>query len=107
MTFVIIFNSCPDLVTAKRIADALVDANLAACVHILPAGFSVYRWQGQIESAEEHLLSIKTHEDQYPKIETMIQKHHPYELPEIIAVPITSGLPDYLNWLHTEIQNDK
>ena len=103
MSFIMIMSNCPDQRTAREIAENLIDKKLAACVNIQPAGLSIYRWQGRVESAEEHLLLIKTLEDHYPKVETMIKKLHPYELPEIIAVPITSGLPDYLSWLNMDI----
>ena len=99
MPFVIVINSCPDIKTAKELADALVSAKLAACVNILPAGLSVYRWQGKIESVEEHMIMIKTHSAHYAEVETMIQNLHPYELPEIIVVPISSGLSGYLGWI--------
>ncbi len=103
MSFVLIMNTCPDPKTAGHIAEKLVHNKLAACVHIQPAGLSIYRWQGKIESTEENLLLIKSHEDKYPEVEKMIQKLHPYELPEIIAVPITKGLPDYLSWLNMDM----
>ncbi len=105
MSFVIVINTCPDQKSARTIAENLVEANLAACVNIMPAGVSVYRWQGKIETETEHLLLIKTREDHYSKVETMIQKLHPYELPEIIAVPITSGSPEYLGWLSQNINH--
>jgi len=105
MSFVIIQNSCPDQKTARMIAENLVEAELAACVNILPAGLSIYHWQGKLEFTNEHLLLIKTHEDKYPEIETMIQKLHPYELPEIIAVTITSGSPEYLGWLSQNVNH--
>lgn len=92
-------NTCPDQKTAKEVAENLIKNNLAACVNILPKALSVYRWEGEIESAEEFLLLIKTREDRFPQVEKMIKKLHPYELPEIIAVPVTQGSPDYLNWL--------
>jgi len=95
----IIFCTCPDQDTAEKIARLLVANNQAACVNILPAITSIYRWQGQLESAQEHLLLIKAHKDRYPAIETALRAHHPYELPEIIAVPIDRGLPEYLNWI--------
>jgi len=95
----IIFCTCPDQDTAKKIARLLVANNQAACVNILPGITSIYRWQGQLESAQEHLLLIKAHKDHYPAIETTLRAHHPYELPEIIAVPIERGLPEYLNWI--------
>ncbi|MGZ4967923.1 MAG: divalent-cation tolerance protein CutA [Methylobacter sp.] len=95
----IIFCTCPDKNTAETIARLLVTNNEAACVNILPGITSIYTWQGQIESAEEHLLLIKAHKDCYQAIETTVRDHHPYELPEIIAVPIERGLPEYLKWI--------
>jgi periplasmic divalent cation tolerance protein len=95
----IIFCTCPDKDTAEKIARLLVASTEAACVNILPGITSVYRWQGQVESAEEHLLLIKTHKDRYQAIETIICDHHPYELPEIIATSIERGLPEYLHWI--------
>ncbi|MGZ5006407.1 MAG: divalent-cation tolerance protein CutA [Methylobacter sp.] len=95
----IIFCTCPDKNTAETIARLLVTNSEAACVNILPGITSIYAWQGQIESAEEHLLLIKAHKDRYQAIEATIRSHHPYELPEIIAVPIEHGLPEYLKWI--------
>lgn len=91
--------TCPDKDTAEKIARLLVEGNLAACVNILPSVMSIYSWKGQIESAQEHLLLIKSPSIGYPAIETAIRRHHPYELPEIIAVPIERGLPGYINWI--------
>jgi periplasmic divalent cation tolerance protein len=95
----IIFCTCPDKDTATTLARLLVESRLAACVNIMPGLTSVYSWQGQIESAEEHLLLIKAHKDHYQAIETILRTHHPYQLPEIIAVNIERGLPDYLHWI--------
>ncbi len=95
----IIFCTCPDKNTAENLARLLVAGHVAACVNILPGLTSIYTWQGQIESAEEHLLFIKAHKDYYQAIETTLRKHHPYELPEIIAVSIERGLPEYLHWI--------
>ncbi len=72
---------------------------MAACVNILPGIRSVYRWQGKLESAQEILLLIKSHSQAYPALEQLIQRLHPYELPEIIAVPVENGLPAYLDWI--------
>jgi periplasmic divalent cation tolerance protein len=91
--------TCPDKDTAEKIAHLLVNDKLAACVNILPGITSVYRWHEQVESAQEHLLLIKANKSRYQAIETTIKKHHPYELPEIIAVPIENGLPEYLHWI--------
>ena len=95
----IILCTCPDKDTAEKIARLLVDDRLAACVNILPRITSVYRWREQVESAQEHLLLIKANKSSYQAIEQTIKKHHPYELPEIIAVPVESGLPEYLHWI--------
>ena len=91
--------TCPEKESAEKIARLLVDSGLAACVNILPNLTSVYSWQGQIETAGEHLLLIKSSQAGYQAIETAILSLHPYELPEIIAVPIGQGLPGYLNWI--------
>lgn len=95
----IILCTCPDKDTAEKIAHLLVTGQLAACVNILPGILSVYTWQGQVESAQEHLLLVKSHKDHYQSLEKAIRDNHPYEIPEIIAVPIEAGLPEYLNWI--------
>jgi len=99
--FEIIFCTCPDRDTAKKLAHLLVTKKLAACVNILPGITSIYTWEEQIESVQEHLLLIKSSKDNYQTIETTLFKHHPYEIPEIIAVPIERGLPEYLDWVDT------
>lgn len=93
--------TCPDEDCARQIATALIEQRLAACVNILPHLTSVYRWQGQIEQDAEHLLLAKLPADA-PRFEALrdtVQAMHPYELPEIVAVPITNALPDYLQWI--------
>jgi periplasmic divalent cation tolerance protein len=95
----IILCTCPDKDTAEKIAQLLVVSQLAACVNILPGILSVYTWQGQVESAQEHLLLIKSHKDRYQALEKTIRDNHPYEIPEIIAIPIEAGLPEYLHWI--------
>ena len=89
----------PDLAVADRLADLLVQRQLAACVNILAPCRSVYRWQGAIEDAEEVPLLIKTTAARYAELEATIRARHPYELPEIVAVPIAHGLPGYLAWV--------
>jgi len=98
----LVITNCPDEETANAIALALIEAKLAACVNILPRVQSIYRWQGVVESATEVPLLIKATADNYPALEAAIRQRHPYELPEIIALPITQGLPAYLNWLAAE-----
>ena len=95
----IILCTCPDKDTAENIARLLLNDKLAACVNILPGITSMYIWHEQIESAQEQLLLIKANKSCYQAIEKAIQKHHPYELPEVIAVSIDNGLPEYLHWI--------
>ena len=98
--FQIVFSNCPDAEVAERIARALIEEGLAACVNILPPMRSIYRWKGQVEVATEQMLVIKIQQARYPAVQDRIRALHPYELPEIIAVPIADGLPAYLTWLH-------
>lgn len=104
--FEIILCTCPDKDTAKKLARLLVSNNLAACVNILPGITSVYTWEDQIETVQEHLLLIKSIYTRYQDIETLLFKHHPYEVPEIIAVPIERGLPEYLEWINSCLLSD-
>ena len=96
----IVLNTCPDQETAQDIASQLVELQLAACVNIIPGIESIYRWQDKIESATEYLLIIKTHSGCYTELESTIHTLHPYELPEVVAVPIEAGLPAYLDWIN-------
>ena len=98
----LVIANCPDETCANRIALAVVEGGLAACVNLLPRVQSVYRWQGAIESASEVPLLIKTTAGRYTELETAIRELHPYDVPEIIALPIAQGLPAYLDWLAAE-----
>jgi periplasmic divalent cation tolerance protein len=93
--------TCPDLDTAQRIADALVEERLAACVNLLPGMQSTYRWQGKVEHAAEVLLLAKTTRVRMPALQERIVALHPYELPEVLAVE-AGGLPAYLQWIARE-----
>jgi len=99
MTTLLVLTNLPDQATAETLAAALVDNRLAACVNILAPCRSVYRWKGATETADEVPLLIKTTEANYGALEAAICALHPYETPEIIAVPVTHGLPDYLAWV--------
>lgn len=101
MSYQLVLNTCPDQATAEKLAKQLVTEKLAACVNILPNLTSIYQWQGNIETANEYLLMIKTKRDQYQAIENWIKANHPYELPEIIAVSIEHGFPEYLQWINS------
>ena len=98
----LIFTNLPDAPSAEALATTLVSERLAACVNMLAPCRSVYRWQGEIESAQEVPLLIKTTTERYAAVEEAIRSAHPYELPEIIAVSVAQGLPDYLGWVATE-----
>jgi periplasmic divalent cation tolerance protein len=84
---------------AQTIAQQLVEAKLAACVQITGPITSIYRWKGKVENTQEWLCLIKTQDDLYDKVEAAIKSLHPYETPEIIAVPIVKGSKEYLNWI--------
>lgn len=91
--------TCPDRGAANAIATALLEKGLAACVNRVPGVTSMYRWEGHLNSDEEVLLLIKTTAACYPELENTIGKLHPYELPEIVGVPLTVGSADYLDWI--------
>ena len=94
--------TCPDADSARRIAQALVGERLAACVNLVPGIASVYRWQGQVQEDREVLLVIKTVRARLEALTARVRALHPYELPEVVAVDITGGLPDYLDWIATQ-----
>jgi len=100
-TYLVITN-LPDRDSAAKLAHALIKQRLAACVNILSPCRSVYRWKGKIEDAEEFPMLIKTTRARYAELEAAIRAGHPYELPEIIAVLLTEGLPAYLEWVDSE-----
>lgn len=98
---ILVLSTCPGSISAKKIAQNLVTEKLAACVNIVPNVQSIFSWVGKMETAKEHLLVIKTTLDRYDDVEKRIKKLHPYELPELIAVPIQTGLASYLDWIST------
>lgn len=104
MSALLVFTNLPDRGAAEKLADALVAQRVAACVSILAPCRSVYRWKDAVQHDEEHPLLIKTTTERYDELQAAIRAGHPYELPEIIAVPIERGLPDYLNWVGHETQ---
>lgn len=102
----IVMTHLPDAATAEALAGALVEARLAACASLTTGVHSVYRWQGKIERANEVTLTIKTTQRHYAELEAAIRAAHPYELPEIIALPVVAGLPSYLHWIVAETSPD-
>ena len=98
----IVLTTLPDATAARTLAAHLLELRLAACVNILAPCQSMYRWQGVVEDASEVPLLIKTTSARYRELETAIRQHHPYQLPEIVALPVEQGLPAYLGWVHQE-----
>jgi periplasmic divalent cation tolerance protein len=95
----LVYCSCPDEPTAARLAEALVVGGHAACVNVLGSVRSIYRWQGNIERSDESMLIAKTTVHAYPVVEETLRTLHPYEVPEIVAVPVSHGLHAYLKWV--------
>ncbi|HEX2567320.1 MAG TPA: divalent-cation tolerance protein CutA [Burkholderiales bacterium] len=102
MKALLVFTNLPDRAAAERLADMLVEKKLAACVNILAPCRSVYRWKGAVQHDEEHPMLIKTTAERYAELERALRSGHPYELPEIVAVPIEHGLGAYLDWVRDE-----
>ena len=102
MGVLLVMTNLPDRASAERLADALIEARVAACVNILAPCQSVYRWKDAVQHDEEHPMLVKTTTERYPALEAAIRAGHPYELPEIVAVPIERGLPAYLDWVASE-----
>lgn len=100
----LVLTNVPDVASAEKIARALIDSRAAACVNVLAECHSIYRWQGRVETAAEIPLLIKTTVANYPLVEQIVRTQHPYDVPELIAIPITHGLPAYLDWLATETE---
>ena len=102
MEALLVISNLPDRASAEKLAHLLIDQRLAACVNVLSPCRSVYRWKGKVDDAEEFPLLIKTTRERYAALEAAVRKHHPYELPEIIALPLAAGLPAYLDWVSAE-----
>jgi periplasmic divalent cation tolerance protein len=101
----VVLSTCPDDVTARRLAAGLVEAGFAACVNILPEIRSIYRWQGQTLDEAETLLIAKTTRRVYPELEAWLRKHHPYQVPEVLGLSVQAGASEYLDWVTNETTN--
>ena len=100
----LVFTTCPDAGTAARIAEALVERRLAACVSEGAPVTSRYRWQGVVETATEIPLQIKCVAERYAQVEQLIRELHPYAVPEVVALPVVAGSAPYLRWVADETQ---
>ena len=103
----LVLTNVPNEEVAEQLARQIVERRLAACVNILPAIRSVYRWEEQVEETQEVAIHIKTIAARYAELEATIKEMHPYAVPEIIAVPITDGLPAYLDWITRETSKER
>lgn len=99
VTLLVVFTNFPDAETARRIARLLVEERLAACVNMLPAAESIYSWKSAVEQAQEIPAILKTTAAAWPALRDRLAALHPYEVPEIIALPAADGLPAYLEWV--------
>jgi len=106
MSTLLVLTNLPDRAAAEQLAASLIGKRLAACVNILAPCRSVYRWKDAVQQDEEHPMLIKTTIARYAELETAIRAVHPYELPEIIAIPVERGLPAYLDWVASETHPD-
>ncbi|SRR5690554_2986442 len=99
-----VFMTAGDKEEAQRIAQAIVEQRLAACVQVLGPIYSSYWWEDELETAEEYLCLMKSDRRVYDELEAAIKKVHSYDTPEILAMPVTAGNPDYLQWLQQELK---
>lgn len=98
----VVFCTCPDEQVAEKLASRLLEQRLAACVNIIPEIRSIYRWNGEINRDAEVLMVIKTAVAAYEALENCLREHHPYDVPEVVALPLKAGLPEYLAWVAEE-----
>jgi periplasmic divalent cation tolerance protein len=102
---IVIFSTCGSPEEAERLARQLVEARLAACINVITQVQSYYRWQGKVEHATECLLMIKTTRDLFSELRLALEAAHSYEIPEVLALPVIEGSPDYLAWLETGLRS--
>ncbi len=101
---IVVLSTCGSEEEAVRIAKRLVNDRLAACVNLVPGIRSFYRWEGKVEDSHEWLLIVKTSRDRFDALHMVLETAHSYELPEVLALPIVDGSPNYLEWMTAELQ---
>jgi len=101
---IVVFTTCGSEEEAQKLASILIEKHLAACVNISSPVRSVYRWKGQVEESQEWLLIIKTSRAKFDALRVVLETAHSYELPEVLALPVVEGSPNYLAWLETELE---
>ena len=100
----VVLVTCPPGRVARRLAEALISRRLAACVNIVPGMTSIFAWKGRVERARELLLVVKTTQGRFSALEQAVRKLHPYEVPEIISLPIRRGYPPYVRWIRESVR---
>lgn len=100
---IVVLVTCPSQRSAKQLATMLVNKRLAACVNLMPRVQSIFWWKGKLDRASESLLIIKTSARRFPVLMRAVRAHHPYEVPEIIALPIVKGFHPYLAWIRNSV----
>lgn len=103
---IVVLSTCGSEEEAEKLARSLVEQRLAACVSVVPRVRSFYRWKGAVESAEEYLLVIKSSRDRMGDLLGALEKEHSYEVPEVLALPVVEGAPNYLSWLQTNLEKE-
>ena len=103
----VVLSSCSTSEEGARLARLLVEERVAACVSVVPAARSIYRWEGKVEEAEECLLVIKTSQPLFDRLCVVLAAHHSYKVPELLALPVTGGAPAYLRWLEESLAPDE
>ena len=93
-------STAPDVATARAIVQTLVEESVIACGNILPGLTSIYRWQGEVQEAGEVLMILKTTDQAWPRLEQRLPELHPYDVPELLMLEVSDGLPEYVSWLH-------
>jgi periplasmic divalent cation tolerance protein len=101
---IVVLSTCATEAEAEKLARELVESRLAACVNVLPGVRSIYRWQGHVETAAEWLLIIKSSRELFPELRAALEKGHSYEVPEMLALPVVEGAPNYLNWFEGQLK---
>jgi periplasmic divalent cation tolerance protein len=104
---IVVFSTCGSAEEAERLARELLEAQLAACVNVIPQIQSFYHWQGKIEHSSEWLLVVKTSRELFDALRVKLESAHSYELPEVLAVPVIDGSPTYLAWLEAELKTEE
>ena len=104
MALLVLFSAAPDLKSAKKIAKVLIDKKCAACVTLQPGAISRYRWKNKVEESKEVLLTVKTESRLYGLVEKLILQNHPYDTPEILALPVKRSSKKYLKWAEESLE---